>query len=180
MADFCSKCSDKPEIDILGIFNNLQREHGEGVLCEGCGLMQIARNYHDRCVVLFSEYSPILSRRNKWFYYDLLDNKVLDQIEAEPIHIITKAEWLEQFGTLLPKIRPFIYQNFSRSQYDRLFHLHLKGDMRRLFIAINYIWYSAPDNFNESNETIMDNGWRDFVHLLEEINNHYETIIQNN
>jgi hypothetical protein len=59
MAEFCNKCIDKvfpgeePDIDVDTIAAKLKRGHQEYVVCEGCGVIHIAK---DRQGNIFIEY----------------------------------------------------------------------------------------------------------------------------
>jgi hypothetical protein len=50
MADFCAECAPimwgegvEPDIDIDGIFEDLQPDTGLSVICEGCGLVTVGK-----------------------------------------------------------------------------------------------------------------------------------------
>lgn len=63
MADFCNICANKmfgdkvkPDIDVPKIFNVLQEGYCMSVLCEGCGLSDIAKE-EGNLLIRYYEYA---------------------------------------------------------------------------------------------------------------------------
>ena len=83
MADFCNKCSAEHgfnvDINLNTVFASLVLDEAISFICEGCAMIAVGRTEDDKCVVYFSEYSPIEAFRQKWFYYDLENHKVLEE-----------------------------------------------------------------------------------------------------
>ena len=65
MADFCNKCVQElfdedttPEIDVYEIFENLEPGYAEfGHICEGCGIIAVAKSEEGNLIVLRHDLS---------------------------------------------------------------------------------------------------------------------------
>lgn len=80
MADYCTKCykemfgEGKPDIDVLEIFNNIQKDHIRYCICEGCELSAIANI--DGAMKVTRDFNFDIAPKNyEWYSYDEYWNK---------------------------------------------------------------------------------------------------------
>lgn len=70
MADFCNKCSEehfgnslKPEIDVFEVFESLNVNYVKDIgICEGCGLVSVAKTEKSELKVLRVRYDDNFER----------------------------------------------------------------------------------------------------------------------
>ena len=83
MAEMCSLCKKEhgfnEDINIKLIFDELNEGFETSVICEGCAMTSIGKSFDGKCIVFFGMFCPVISRRSKWFFYDLDKNEVGDE-----------------------------------------------------------------------------------------------------
>ena len=60
MADFCNKCAEElgfgiPDIDVYEIHESLEPGFFESCLCEGCGMLGVAKSEHGELFVIHDD-----------------------------------------------------------------------------------------------------------------------------
>lgn len=78
-----------------------------------------------------------------------------------------KQKWLRLFFESMPKCKWFIVEYFGKDHYNHLLQLGKEGNVAELITNLNYLHFKLPDSFNIRNTVLMDDGWREFLELLE-------------
>ena len=79
----------------------------------------------------------------------------------------TKIQWLEEFDQTMPKCKWFIDRYLNDAIYDQLMLYRKENNTLEIYKILDHIWFELPDSFCITNQVAMDNGWREFLHLIE-------------
>ena len=93
MADFCTKCAIEmwgnelpPDIDIQKIADGMEPGHYTSVLCEGCGMIAIAKDENGNILIGVLNEEEEKARLEK-------ENPTDGESQGRPVKWIPYAEW---------------------------------------------------------------------------------------